>query len=133
MFEDLQQKLIILLTSGLTGEAVYGAVPQDAAVPRVVVGEPEAEARDTDTSLGALVKVKVRIIRKAGDVAGSLELLDRVRALLHNTEALTLDAATVVTVYIESSAGDPPADDGKTRETEVTVAVLVDDITPGTD
>lgn len=133
MFEDLQQQLIALLTSGLTGESVYGAVPQDAAVPRVVVGEAEADSQDTDTSIGALVKVRVRIIRKAGDVAGGLEVLDRIRAILHHTEALTLAAATVVSVYIPTSSGDPPADDGKTRETEVSVAVLVDDITPGTD
>jgi len=134
VFEDLQQKLIALLAAALGGgHSVYGAVPQNAAVPYLVVGEPAVDRMDTDSSLGALVKMRVRIIRKAGDIAGGLEMADFLIQLLHHTEALTLDAGTVVNVYVEGVSGDAPSDEGKTRETEVTVAVLVDDITPGTD
>lgn len=132
MFEELQQAVMALLTTGLAPDAVYGAVPQDATVPRVVVGEPSSERVDTDSSLGALVKLKVRVIRKAGDIAGSTAMSDRIHELLHHTALLTLSSATVVNVYIEGMAGDPPADEGKTRETEISVAVLLDDITPGT-
>lgn len=133
MFEDLQQQLLTLLAAGLAPEAVYGAVPHGAVAPYLVVGEPTAERRDTDSSLGALVSMRLRIVRKAGDIAGATEMADRIHALIHHTEALTLSAATVVSVYCEGMAGEPPADEGKTRETEVSVSVLLDDITPGTD
>lgn len=133
MFEDLQQKLIAMLAAALHPEAVYGARPQDAPVPFTLVGEPSSDRADTDDSIGRLVKTRVRFVRKAGDIAGSLARADLVAAVLHHTEMLTLDAGTVVTVYVDGVDSDPLVDDGKTRETEVTVAVLVDDITPGTD
>src|SRR5688572_20707802 len=132
MFEELQQQLVALLVAGLPGEAIYGAVPQDAAVPRIVVGEVEADNADTDSSLGKLTRTRVRIIRKAGDMAGSVEMADRVLDLLHHTEALTLTTGDVVTVYCDGPVSDAPGDEGKTRETEVSVFVLVDDITSGT-
>jgi hypothetical protein len=132
MHEELQAAIIALLAAGLP-EAVYGAVPQGAAYPYVVAGEPEGITQDTDTSVGELVHLRVRLFRKAGEVARANEFKDRVRSVLHRTEALSISKGSVVTVYVEGDSVEEPADDGKARETVVTVAILVDDITTGTD
>lgn len=133
MHEDLQQAIVALLTAGLTPLDVYAAVPQDAAYPYVVVGESDSTQSDTDDSDGELVRYQVRHFRAAGEVAKATEFIDRTRALLHHTEGVLLAAANVITVYVEGSAVEGPSDDGKARETVVTVAVLVDDIATGTD
>lgn len=133
MHEDLQQAIVSLLAAGLAPLSVFGAVPQDQAYPYVVVSEADSTQADTDDSDGELVRMQVRLFRAASEVARATEFIDRAKQLLHHTESLTLTTADVVTVYMEGSAVEGPSDDGKARETVVTVAILVDDITPGTD
>lgn len=131
MNEELQAEIIALLVAGLSFD-VLGAVPQDTDWPYVVCGSPSSEPRDTDTSNGALVRVPVRLFNQSGAVAESTRFIDQVRALLHHTDDLELTTATVVTVYVEGTSVEEPTEDGKARETVVTVAVLVDDIITGT-
>jgi uncharacterized protein DUF3168 len=133
MNEELQRALYTLVSAGLAPMAVYGATPQDSAWPYVVIGTPNADTQDTNDSDGALVRVPVRLYSAQGALAASGQFVDQVRQLLHHTEALVLTSATVVTVYVEGSQIEEPSEDGKARETVVTVAILVDDITPGTD
>lgn len=132
MFEELQVAIRNLLVTAVAPVAVYGAVPQGAAVPYLTLGEPEREARDTDTSLGALVRLTVRLVTRDGDVASRAELLDRILEATHHVDGLTLTRASVVSMYLEGPQGSPLTDEGKTRETEVAVCVLLDDITSGT-
>lgn len=131
MNEELQAAVTAALAAGLAPTPVYGAVPQGAAWPHVVCGTPAAEQRDTDTSNGALVRVPIRLFSAQGAVANATSFVDAVRATLHHVD-LTITSATVVTVYVEGSSVEEPSEDGKARETVVTVAVLVDDITTGT-
>ncbi len=129
MFEELQANLVTLLLARMAPLAVYGAVPQDAAYPYMVVGEHDAETADTDDTRRELVRYRLRHYRAAGAVAAAAEFEDNIRAALHRTEDLALTRGQVVTIYVEGSAVEEPADEGKARETAVTVAILISDIT----
>lgn len=131
MNEELQAAIITALNAALALD-VYGAVPQDTAWPYVVCGTPSSEQRDTDSSNGALVRAQVRLFAAQGAVALATQFEDQVRAALHHKSDLTLSNASVITVYVEGSSVEEPSEDGKARETVVTVAVLVDDIITGT-
>jgi hypothetical protein len=131
MNEELQAAIITALAAGLTPLPVYGAVPQGADWPYVACGTPSSEPRDTDSSLGALVRIPVRLFSAQGAIAAATGFVDQVRDTLHHTD-LTIASATVVTVYVEGSSVEEPSEDGKARETVVTVAILVDDITTAT-
>lgn len=131
MNEELQAAVITALAAGLAPLSVYGAVPQDAAWPYAVCGTPAAETRDTDTSDGALVRFPVRLFSAQGALAAATSFVDDVRAALHHVD-LSIGSANIISVYVEASSVEESSDDGKARETVVTVAVLVDDIATGT-
>lgn len=133
MNEELQAALFTLVTAGLAPWPVYGAAPQDTAYPYVVVGEPETSPRNTDSSVGVLLTVRVRHFGRSGAVQESNEFLDRVRELLHHQEStLALTNAEAVTMYIDGTSVEEPSEEGKARETSATVAILIDDVTDGT-
>lgn len=135
MNEELQRALYALVAAGLAPDLpVFGFPPDNQPLPYVVLGEPQSQPADTTDSNGELVRVPVRIFTRASTLAQATEAVDRVRALLHHTEgALSLTKGTAVTMYIEGSSVEEPSEEGKARETVVTVAILVDDIITGTD
>lgn len=133
MDEELQIALIGLLSAEVAPLTVYGAVPQDTAVPYYVAGEPQSDDASTDTSTGALYKIRVSYYDKAGALSAANLAIGKIRAALHHKEdALSLSLGAAVTMYVEGTSVEEPSDEGKARETAVSVAILIDDITAGT-
>jgi hypothetical protein len=135
MHEALRTALYILVHADLSADsiAVHDYVPDNTtSYPYVAIGEVAAAAEDTDSSDGALVRAKLLVSSKYKGGKECAEILDRLRTLLHHTEALVVPGSTVVSVYVEGTSQDPDAEAGELREGELDLAVRLDDITPGT-
>lgn len=142
MHEELRKEIIRLLNAapvlsvGPPPAAVvfYDHVPQGvAAFPYGVMGDASTAAEDTDSADGALVRFPVSLFSKYKGGRETASMSDAVRdALHHHEDSLVLTTCTAVTMFVEGSQEDPTTDDGKARESVVTVAVRVYAITAGT-
>jgi hypothetical protein len=141
MHEELRKEIIRLLNAAPIHSVgtppvdvvFHDHVPQDSTFPYGVLGDATSAGEDTDTAEGALVRFPISCFSKYKGGRETAAMADAVRAALHHQEDLmVLTTCTAVTMFVEGSQEDPTTDDGKARESVVTVSIRVYAITAGT-
>lgn len=96
---ELQKAIVEALTGDVTlmalVEGVYNHVPQDSAFPYIVVGEATSSDYSTMTTQAEEITSTVLVFSRARGSKQSLEIMARLRELLHNA-ALALDGCTLI-------------------------------------
>lgn len=133
MHESIRAALFTLLDGHTFTPAAkaYDHVPQDSKVfPRIAIDTVSYDQKDTDSTVGALFAITIRVSSKYKGGKECADLLDQLHTLLHHKDDFTVAGAAVVSVYVEGSTQEPDAEAGELREGALSLAVLLDDIAP---
>lgn len=103
----LQKDVVVALRTALAPVKVYDAVPQNAALPYVVVDSQLAVPTDAVADLHERVTIYLSLWSDATSQAGVLALMAQIKTALHNTKpTLESGSCTILRVMRESTARD---------------------------
>ncbi len=105
---------------------VYNHVPQDVAVPYVVIGEMRSLDRSTVEQVAAEIDMQLHIFSRHRGTKEALAILQQVKAILHRAD-LVLDGANLVYLYFNNS-NLRKLSDGLTWQVTLLFSALVEEV-----